>query len=185
MHKILGGRAGSAPFVRNPTLAAWGKRRTSLSHPALRRCAICTQSPLRGSFSHIYASSPHAASVGFPTICASPKRRTHRHIPTDTHRGARGAPTHTHPHRGTREATPTHTSTHRGVQRRAGSAPFVRSPTLAAWGKRQTSLSHPALRRCAEGGGKKSSRSGNESFLTYFRFLSSHTTVRAVRHTAV
>ena len=31
----------------------------------------------------------------------------------------------------------------------------------------------------------KSSRSGNESFLTYFRFLSSHTTVRAVRHTAV
>jgi len=33
--------------------------------------------------------------------------------------------------------------------------------------------------------GKKSSRSGNESFLTYFRFLSSHTTVRAVRHTAV
>ena len=32
---------------------------------------------------------------------------------------------------------------------------------------------------------EKSSRSGNESFLTYFRFLSSHTTVRAVRHTAV
>ena len=32
---------------------------------------------------------------------------------------------------------------------------------------------------------KKSSRSGNESFLIYFRFLSSHTTVRAVRHTAV
>ena len=32
---------------------------------------------------------------------------------------------------------------------------------------------------------KKSSRSGNESFLTYFRFRSSHTTVRAVRHTAV
>ena len=31
----------------------------------------------------------------------------------------------------------------------------------------------------------QSSRSGNESFLTYFRFLSSHTTVRAVRHTAV
>ena len=31
----------------------------------------------------------------------------------------------------------------------------------------------------------KSSRSGNESFLTCFRFLSSHTTVRAVRHTAV
>ena len=30
----------------------------------------------------------------------------------------------------------------------------------------------------------QSSRSGNESFLTYFRFLSSHTTVRAVRHTA-
>ena len=30
-----------------------------------------------------------------------------------------------------------------------------------------------------------SSRSGNESFLTYFRFLPSHTTVRAVRHTAV
>ena len=25
----------------------------------------------------------------------------------------------------------------------------------------------------------------NESFLTYFRFLSSHTTVPAVRHTAV
>ena len=32
---------------------------------------------------------------------------------------------------------------------------------------------------------KQSSRSGNESFLTYFRFRSSHTTVRAVRHTAV
>ena len=32
---------------------------------------------------------------------------------------------------------------------------------------------------------QQSSRSGNESFLTYFRFLSSHTTVRAVRHTAV
>ena len=32
---------------------------------------------------------------------------------------------------------------------------------------------------------RQSSRSGNESFLTYFRFLSSHTTVRAVRHTAV
>ena len=32
---------------------------------------------------------------------------------------------------------------------------------------------------------RESSRSGNESFLTYFRFLSSHTTVRAVRHTAV
>ncbi len=31
----------------------------------------------------------------------------------------------------------------------------------------------------------ESSRSGNESFLTYFRFLSSHTTVHAVRHTAV
>ena len=31
----------------------------------------------------------------------------------------------------------------------------------------------------------ESSRSGNESFLTCFRFLSSHTTVRAVRHTAV
>ena len=31
----------------------------------------------------------------------------------------------------------------------------------------------------------QSSRSGNESFLTYFRFLPSHTTVRAVRHTAV
>ena len=31
----------------------------------------------------------------------------------------------------------------------------------------------------------KSSRSGNESSLTYFRFRSSHTTVRAVRHTAV
>ena len=33
--------------------------------------------------------------------------------------------------------------------------------------------------------GWQSSRSGNESFLTYFRFRSSHTTVRAVRHTAV
>ena len=162
-------RAGSAPFVRSPTLAAWGKRRTSLSHPALQRCAICTQSPLRGSFSYIYASSPHAASAGFPTICASPKRETRRHTPTDTHRGARGAgsaihtptnrdaPTHPQTRRGARsarEATPTHTSTRRGVQRRAGSAPFVRSPTLAAWGKRRTSLSHPALRRCAEGGGK-------------------------------
>ena len=31
----------------------------------------------------------------------------------------------------------------------------------------------------------ESSRSGNESFLTYFRFLPSHTTVHAVRHTAV
>ena len=31
----------------------------------------------------------------------------------------------------------------------------------------------------------QSSRLGNESFLTYFRFLSSHTTVPAVRHTAV
>ena len=31
----------------------------------------------------------------------------------------------------------------------------------------------------------ESSRSGNESSLTYFRFRSSHTTVRAVRHTAV
>ena len=33
--------------------------------------------------------------------------------------------------------------------------------------------------------GGKSSRERNESFLTYFRFLPSHTTVRAVRHTAV
>ena len=31
----------------------------------------------------------------------------------------------------------------------------------------------------------QSSRSGNESFLTYFRFLPSHTTVHVVRHTAV
>lgn len=35
------------------------------------------------------------------------------------------------------------------------------------------------------GESKQSSRSGNENFLTYFRFLSSHTTICAVRHTAV
>ncbi len=39
--------------------------------------------------------------------------------------------------------------------------------------------------KCADSMQAQSSRSGNESFLTYFRFLSSHTTVRAVRHTAV
>ena len=163
-HPSLIRRFGDATFVHNrlseahfhtytphlPTLQAWGFQQSALLRSAGR---TDTHPPTPGRAEargkrHPHIHTPRRADTYPPT----PRRAdTHPQTHTEGH-GARGK-RHLHTH--TPRRSDTHPQTRRGVQGRAGSAPFVRSPTLAAWGKRRTSLSHPALRRCAEGGGGK------------------------------